>query len=94
MNLVGALPPAPLRRADAETIRACDDVDSLIVVGNTSIHPRRSHHGDPATEAVALVNGTVRALEFDGSRWSEEVLRRDADRQDHLEAALQWSAPE
>ncbi|WP_049900475.1 hypothetical protein [Halococcus agarilyticus] len=92
MSLDGALPPSPLHRADAEAIRARDDVDALIVLGATSMHARRSHRDGPATEAVALVDGTVCGLSYDGTDWSHEVLQRDADRHEHLEAALQWSS--
>ena len=92
MAPVDALPSAPLTRADVAKIRAREDVTSFIVLGTTSIHARLSRRDTPATAAVALVDGVVCALEYDGTRWSREVLRRDAGRQDHLEAALQWSA--
>lgn len=92
MNLVGALPSAPLRRVDAEAIRARDEIEAFIVLGATSIDARRNHCDGPATEAVALVDGTVCGLSYDEFGWTEEVLRRDADRHDHLEATLQWSA--
>lgn len=94
MSLDSALPPAPLRETDAEVIRARDDVEGLIVLGATSIHTRRSQRDEPATEAVALVEGTVLGLSYNGTGWSEEVLRRDADRHEHLEATLQWSSDE
>ena len=92
MSLDDALPSSPLRRADAEAIRAHDDVDALIVLGTASIRARRSHHDDPATEAVALVDGTVCGLSYDESGWSREVLQRDADRHDHVRATLRWSS--
>jgi len=91
MNLVGALPSSPLRQVDAEVIRARDDVEALIVLGATSLYTRRSHRDDPATEAVALVDGDVCGLSYDETGWSREVLRHDANRQEHLEATLQWS---
>ncbi|EMA46654.1 hypothetical protein [Halococcus saccharolyticus] len=92
MSLIGALPSAPLDRADAETIRARNDVDALIVLGTSSMYARRSRYDDPATEAVVLVDGDVCGLSYDESGWSREVLRRDADRHEHLEATLQWSS--
>jgi len=92
MSLDGSLPPSPLCQSDAEAIRARDDVDALIVLGTSSIHARRSHRDGLATEAVALVDGTVCGLSYDESGWSQEVLRSDADRHEHLEAALQWSS--
>lgn len=88
MGLIGALPYAPLRHTDVDEIRGRADVEAFIVTGTTSIRAR--HGADPVTEAVALVDGTVFALEFHDDGWSHEILRRDADRRAHLEATLEW----
>lgn len=91
MRLARALPSGPLTGSDITEIRARNEITAFTVLGTTSIRAHRRRQETPATAAVALVDGTVCALEFDGSDWSREVLRHDADRQEYLEAALQWS---
>lgn len=63
-------------------------MDALIAIGTTSIYNRRDEQTEDATHVVILTDETVHALEYKDFEWSAEVLQRNADRQDHLEQAL------
>lgn len=91
MSVFSMLPAKPLNHAERTRIRTRDDVDGFIVLGTSSIHRRRGEREQNATEAVMLVDRTLYALEYDDSEWSTEVLQRNADRQDHLQQALDRS---
>ncbi len=88
MNIVSILPSKPLNRTERNRIRAHEEVEALIILGTTSIDERHEERTENATSMVILTNETVYALEYEVSKWSTEVLQRNANRQDHLEQAL------
>ena len=87
MGVLSTLPARPLDDAEIERLRAREEVETLTVVGTTTIHERRHDRRAIVTYLVALVDGTVAALEYD-DEWSREILETDADRRDHLDYAL------
>lgn len=88
MNVVSTLPSKPLNHTERNRVRAHEEVEALIIIGTTSIDERHEEQAENATSMVILTSGTVYALKYEESEWSTEVLQRNADRQDHLEQAL------
>ena len=88
MNVVSTLPSKPLNRTERNRLRAHEEVEALIILGTTSIDERHEERAENATSMVILTNETVYALKYEESKWSTEVLQRNADRRDHLEQAL------
>lgn len=88
MDIVSVLPSEPLDSTERDRIRTHDEVEALTSIGTTAIDERRKEQTESAASMVILTNGTVYALDYEEFEWSAEVLQRNADRQDHLERAL------
>ena len=82
------LPSKPLNQAEIERIRSRDEIEAFIAIGAGSLHCRSANQTGNVTRAVVLIKETVYALEFDDFEWLVERLQQNADRRDHLKAAL------